>query len=198
MFAQALEIRDGFVARQHAASHRFVFGGQLRHALFDGSHVFGREGAFVRKVVKETVFDHWADGDLRFGEQLFDSVGQQVGGRMADHIQPIGVFGGNDGQRAVLRDLVAGVNNLAINFARQGGFGQTRTNRCCHLGNGDGTRKLALRTVRKCDVNHGTTLSYQSVQWVRARARPKNKKARNRSALYEECLQSRAGANSQP
>jgi hypothetical protein len=36
------------------------------------------------------------------------------------------------------------------------------------------------------------------VQWVRARARPKNKKARNGAALSGGGVQSRAGANSQP
>jgi hypothetical protein len=67
VLADALEVRHGLVARQHAPRDRFVLGGQLRHALLDGHQVLGREGALVREVVEEAVLDHRADGHLRLG-----------------------------------------------------------------------------------------------------------------------------------
>jgi hypothetical protein len=49
VLAQALEVGHGLVARQHAAHHRLVLGGQLGHLLLDGGQVLGREGALVAK-----------------------------------------------------------------------------------------------------------------------------------------------------
>jgi hypothetical protein len=53
VLADALEMRHGLVARQHAARHRLVLRGQLGHALFDRDQVFRRERALVREVVKK-------------------------------------------------------------------------------------------------------------------------------------------------
>ncbi|MCY1534509.1 hypothetical protein D9M68_698850 [compost metagenome] len=120
----ALEIRHGFVARQHAAHHRLVLVGKLGHALFDRHQIIGREGPLVREVVEEAVLDHRADGHLRVREQLLHRIGQQVGGGMADDFQAVGILGGDDGERAVLRDEETGVNHLAVNLAGQRGLGQ--------------------------------------------------------------------------
>ena len=144
VLALPFEIRHGFVAWQHTAHHRLVFARQLRHALFDGHQVFRREGTLVRKIVEEPVFNHRANGHLRIGKQFFHRVSQQVGGGMANHLQAVGIFGGDDGQRAVRRDLKAGVHHLVANFAGQRSFGQAGADRCSNFGYGDRTRKLAL------------------------------------------------------
>jgi hypothetical protein len=106
-----------------------------------------------------TVLDHGTDGDLSLREQFLDRIGQQVGRRMADHFQAIGVLGGHDGQRQVLVDEVAGINHLGIlaraDLAGQRGLGQARAYRCSHLGHGDRAGILALRTIGKRNVDHG-------------------------------------------
>jgi len=154
VLTQPLEIGHSFIARQHAAYHRLVFGGQLTHALFDGHQVFGREGTAVRKVVIKAVVDHRTDGDLRLWKQLLDGVGQQVGGGVANHLQPFGVLGGDDGQPGVLLDAVAGVHQLAVDLATERGFGQTGANGRSDLGHGHRTGKLTQGTVGKCDLKH--------------------------------------------
>ena len=92
---------------------------------------------------------------MRIGEQLFDGIGQQVGRGVANQIQTIGILGGDDGQTAVLRDGVAGVDQAVVDLTAQSGLGQTGTNRSGNLGHGDRAGKLALRTVGKRDVDHG-------------------------------------------
>ena len=154
VLAQAFEVGHCLIARQHTAHHRFVLGGQLGHALFDRGQVVGGEGALVRKVVIKAVVDHRADGDLRLREQFLDGVGQQVGGGVADQLQAIGVFGGDDGQGSVLLDAKAGVHQLAIHLAAQRGFGEASTNGGGHLGHRDRAGKFTLRTVGERDVQH--------------------------------------------
>ena len=154
-FTHAHEMGHSFIARQHAAHHGFVFGGKLTHLFFNGDQIFGREGTFVRKIVIEAVLDHRANRDLGVGVQLFDGVGQQVCGGVANHFQAIGVFGGHDGQRCVFCNLVAGINQTAVDFAAECGLGQTCANGCGHLCHGHRAGKLSLRAVGKRDVDHG-------------------------------------------
>jgi len=154
MLAQPLEVGHGLVARQHAAHHRFVLGGQLGHALFDRHEVLGRERTAVREIVIKAVVDHRTDGDLRLGEQLLDGIGQQVGGGVTNHLQPFGVLGGHDGQPGVLLDAKAGVDQLAIDLAAERGLGQAGAYGRCHFGHGHRTGKLTLGTVGKSDLKH--------------------------------------------
>jgi hypothetical protein len=100
-FADGLEVGHGFVAR-HLAGDRLVLLGQLGHFLFDGHQIFRRERALVGEVVVEAVVDHRADGHLRVREQFLDGIGQQVGGRVTDHLQAFGILVGDDGQIDVL------------------------------------------------------------------------------------------------
>ena len=175
VLAQALEILHGFVTRQHAAHHGLILGSEFRHALFDGGQVLGRERTLVAEVVVEAVFDHRADGDLRIREQLLDGVGQQVGGGVADDFQPLGVFGCEDGEPAVTGDGKARVDHLVVHLARDGGLGQSRSDRGGNIGDGDGPRKLALRTVGERDLNHGVILGNRAFE--------KQKSAEQGSAL---------------
>ena len=172
VLAHVLEIRDGLVARQHAAGDRLVLGRQFRHALLDGSQVFGREGPLVREVVVEAVLDHRADRDLRFRKQLFHRVGQQVRRRMADDFQAVRILGGDDGDRAVLVDGVAGIDDLAVDLAGQRGLGQAGADRGGHFGHGDRAGIFAFGTVGKRDLDHLDVM--------------KNKKARPVAALLLE------------
>ena len=201
VLAQALEIGHGFVARQHAALHRLVLGGEFGHALLDRRQILGRERALVGEVVEEAVLDHRADGDLGIGKQLLDRIGQQVGGRVTDHIQTIGILGGDDGQLGVLLYQVAGVDDLggvtAADLAGQRGLGQARAYRSGNIGHGDRAGILALGTIGERDVDHGDSLSNLVLGWG-ARPCRKNKKRGTGPRLRGKKSKSRAGANSRP
>ncbi|MDT4823292.1 hypothetical protein FQZ97_565130 [compost metagenome] len=159
LFADALEEFDGVVARPLLARDGFVLLGQFGHFLFDGGQVFGRERALVREVVVEAVIDHRADGYLGVRKQLLDGIGQQVGRRVADQVQAVGVLGGHDRQTRIAFDAEAGVDQPGFRaFKRdapaQGGLGQARADRLRHFGDRYRPRELALRTIGQCDLYH--------------------------------------------
>jgi len=52
---------------------------------------------------------------------------QQVRGGVADDLQPLGVPGGDDAQTCIVLDQVAGVAQLAVDFAGQSRLGQAWT-----------------------------------------------------------------------
>jgi len=157
--ADALEVGDGLVARQHRAHDLLVLLRELRHLGLDRREVLGRERALVGEVVIEAVLDDRADRDLRVGEQLLDRIGQQVGRRMADHLQPVGILVRDDRQRRVLVDQEAGVDEPGVlaraDAAGQRGLGQARADRGRDLGDGHRLRELALGTVGQLDGNLG-------------------------------------------
>ena len=67
---------------------------------------------------------------------------------MADHVQAVRILGRDDGQAAVDVDAVAGVDDLAVELARQGGLGQAGADGCGHFGHCDRAGKFSLRSVR--------------------------------------------------
>ena len=85
---------------------------------------------------------HGSNRDLCVRKQFFHRVRQQVSAGMANHLQTIGVLGGDDRQSTVRIDQVAGVNHLAVHLPGKRCLGQTRANRSRHLGNGYRLRKL--------------------------------------------------------
>ncbi|MCY1540984.1 hypothetical protein D9M68_766560 [compost metagenome] len=90
------------------------------------------------------MLDHRTNGYLGIREQFLDGIGQQMGGGVANHLQTVCVLGRHDGQQAVLCDLKAGINHLAIDLSRQRGLGQTGADRGGDLGHSDRAGKLAL------------------------------------------------------
>ncbi len=163
VLAQALEVLDRLVARQHAAHHRLVLGGQRFHLFLDGHQVIGCEGALVAEVVVKAVVDHWADGDLRLREQRLHRVGQQVGRGVADHLQPFGVLGRHDGQLRRVLDAEAGVHQLAVHLAAQRRLGQAGTDRLGHLGHRHRAGVLAPRAIGKRDLKHEVPLKSRAI-----------------------------------
>ena len=160
MLAQPLEVGHSLVAWQHAAHHGLILGSQLGHAFLDGDQILGREGALIGEVVEKTVLDHRANRHLGIGKQLLHRIGQQVGGGMANHLQAIRILGRDDGQRAVLGNLVTRVHDarLAISagdFAGQRSLGQPGTNGRSHLGYRHRTGIFAQGTVGKRNLDHG-------------------------------------------
>ncbi|MPN24928.1 hypothetical protein SDC9_172333 [bioreactor metagenome] len=155
MLAKPLEIRHSLIARQHAAHHWLILGGQFRHALFDGNQIFRRKRALVGEVVIEAVFDDRADGDLSFREQLLDRIGQQVGRRVTNHLDTFGIALGDDRQIDILVDQIGGIDQNAIDLASQRGAGQTGTDAGGDFGNGHCLLVGANGTIRQFDIRHG-------------------------------------------
>ena len=83
---------------------------------------------------------------LRLGEQALHRVGQEVGGGVADQLQPVGVLVGDDGQARVGVQRVAQVHQpggIALaHLAGECGLGQAGANRRSHIANGGGLREL--------------------------------------------------------
>jgi hypothetical protein len=173
VLALGLEVRNGLVARQHAAHHGLVLGRQLAHALFDRGQVFGREGALVGEVVIEAVFHHRADRHLGLGEEFFHRIRQQVRRAVADDLQAVGVLLGDDGQLRIGLDAVAQVDEAAIDLAGECRLGQARADAGGHLGHRERAGVLAAGAVGKRDLDHGSVLCKGM------------KKARGRRALFE-------------
>ncbi len=124
LLAHRFEQFHGFIAAPDLARYLLVLLGELGHLLLDGNQVLGREGALVGEVVVEAVLDHRADRHLRLGIQLLDSVGQQVGRRVTDHINAVGILVRDDGESCIALDEEAGVDRLTIHLAREGSLGQ--------------------------------------------------------------------------
>jgi hypothetical protein len=161
VLAHGLEMDHSLITGQHAAHDGFVLLGEFAHALFDGLEVLGGEGAFVGKVVIETVLDDRPDGDLRLGEEFLDGIGQQVRGGMANHLQTIRIPLGDDRQRRIRFDAVAGIHQTrrlaSPDPATQCRLGQPSANGSRHLGHRQRLGKLTTGTVRQGDGDHGNT-----------------------------------------
>ena len=148
MLVDALEIFDRLIARQYLARHRNVALGQFAHAFFQCGQVFRRERAMIGEIVKEAVLDHRADGHLRIGKQLLDSISQQVGGGVANDLQTIRILVGDDGQRCILRDQIGSIHQPSVHFPGQRGTRQAGTDTERNIGNCHWLCKAALRTIR--------------------------------------------------
>jgi len=156
VFADALEETDGLVARLHAADDRLRFLHDLLHLGFDRRQILGREWAFVGEVVVEAMVDDRADRYLGTREQPLHGLREQVGGGMAQHIERVGVLVGHDLERGVAVDTEAGVDELAVDLARQRGLGQAGADRGGDLGDADGVVEFAAAAVGEGDIDHGS------------------------------------------
>src|SRR5439155_26336796 len=97
----------------------------LGHALLDGAEILGRERALVRKIVVEAVFDHGPDRDLGVWKELLHRVGEQVRGRMADHLEALRIALGDYRDARVRRDPMAEIHELAVDFRAERGLRKT-------------------------------------------------------------------------
>ena len=100
-----------------------------RHLLLDGGQILGRERPLVRKIVVEAVLDDRADRHLRVGKQLLHRVGEQMRGRVPQHVEAVGVAVGDDGERGIAIDRERRIDELAVDLAGQRGFGKSGADR---------------------------------------------------------------------
>src|SRR5690606_38397103 len=154
VLAAGLEHLDDLVARGHLLDHLVVLGDQLAHALLDRGHVLGRERALVPDVVVEAVLDHRADHHLGVRVELLDRVADQVRAGVADDLHALWILRGEDLQRGVAVDEVAGVDLAAVDLAGHGGLGQAGTDRTGDVHDRHRVLELALAAVWEGDRDH--------------------------------------------
>ena len=83
------------------------------------------------------------------GKQPLDRLRQQVRGGVANDLEAFLVARGNDAQGCVVVDNMAGVDQLAVDLAAQGGLGQAGADIAGHLHHADGLVKFSLAAVRQ-------------------------------------------------
>jgi len=154
LLSHVAEELDRFVAPHHRAFDFDVPLRELAHALFDRSEILRRERPFVRKIVVKAVLDDRADRHLRVREKLFDGVREQVGARVADHIEAVAVLVRHDRDIGIGIDDVGCVDEPAIHAARERGLRQPRTDRRSDVRHADGVIVGTDGAVRKLDVGH--------------------------------------------
>lgn len=129
LFAALGEDLDHLGARGDLLDHVVVLRDQFLHALLDRGHVVRRERAFAVDVVIEAFGDDRADHHLDLRVQLLDRMPDQVGAGVADDLHAFGVLGGDDAQAGIVVDDVAGIDQLAVDLAGDGGLGQAGADR---------------------------------------------------------------------
>ena len=72
-------------------------------------------------------------------------------GRMANHLQPIGILVGDDRQIRIAIDQERRINQLAVYLAGESCFGEASANRCGNRGHSYRRIKLTLRAIGKSD-----------------------------------------------
>ena len=75
-------------------------------------------------------------------------------GGVANHVEAVGILVGDDGQRGIGIDHMAGIDQLAIDPPGERRLGQTRADAGCNLRDRDRRIKLPNRTIGKRDVDH--------------------------------------------
>src|SRR3546814_10892918 len=78
---------------------------------------------------------------------------------MADKVQAIGVFGGDDGQLAVAVHDETGIDQPRFRASGRHASGQRSASQACadgmrNVADGNGAGKFALRTIGQSDLNH--------------------------------------------
>ena len=87
---------------------------QLAHLRFDLRQILDRERSGRREVIEESVLDRRADRHLRAGVEALHRLGHQMGGRMAQHVEPLGAVGLDRLDRSVILDRAAEIDQLAV------------------------------------------------------------------------------------
>ena len=154
MLADRFEEFDRLVALPDFAGNRNVLLRQLGHAQLDRCQIFRRKGTLVGKIIVEAILDDRSDGHLGIREQFLDRESQQVSRRVPDHIEPIGIAIGHDGQLRVMFDHEGGIDQIPIDTPGERCLGQTRTDRCGDFTHGDCRFETSDRAVWQGDIDH--------------------------------------------
>ena len=90
-FALVGEVLERLVPAPGLTLEWSVLLNDFAHFVFDGRQVLRGEGPLVVEIVVKAVFYGRADGHLDAREELFDRLGHDVGGGVAQHLQGLGL-----------------------------------------------------------------------------------------------------------
>ena len=108
------------------------------------------------EVVVEAVRDRRADGDLDAGIQAANRLGEQVRGRVAEHVERVrvvGVTGRQDLEVLSIRERQPEVPRRAVDARQHGLLGELRADRPGRVEAGRAVGELELGVVRQDDLH---------------------------------------------
>ena len=132
---------------------RLVAADDLAHPGFDPLEVLRRERLGTGEVVIEPGVRRRAERDLGIGIEFLDRLGHDMGGVMADDLDPLGHVARYDGNRGVVIDDCGEVARPAVDTNGDRRLGEPRPDRRGQLGAGHWMRELAAAAVGQhhCD-----------------------------------------------
>ena len=130
-----------------------VFRGQLVHLGLDFFEVIGSEWLLAHEFVKESGVNRRADAEFHVRVEFENGGGEQMRGRVAEHLDRVRIFGGEDRQFGVVVQRPREVDQFAIGARDQRFFRQARRDLAGDLRGGGALRHLARRSIRQRDLN---------------------------------------------
>ena len=100
------EQSHSLIPRHQGAFNGEILSRYLGHALLDFLEILGGKRALIGEVVKEAIFNHWANGHLSRRKQLLHGLGHQMCTGMAQHFNALIIFTGDDSERRIFADGV--------------------------------------------------------------------------------------------
>ena len=123
------------------------------HFLFNGFHIVRRESAREVEVVIKPVFNCRADGEPRFGEEVFHSLRHNVRSRVPVRLFSFGVVKRQNLQFTVTGYGGAQIHRFSVQLARASSLVQSGSERLCNPGNRYAVFKL-LDVAFQADFYH--------------------------------------------
>ena len=196
VLADALEVLDRCIARQHPPVHLDIPGRDLGHALLDRRQIVARERGLVREVVVKAVLDHRTDGHLRPGKEFLHRVRQQMRGRMADDLQALGILVGHDADCGVVIDHRRGIDQAAVDLAGERRFRKPRTDAGRDVGHRHGLIEDLLVTVGESNYGHMSITNTMRLESGKSPAPLRGRRGAGSATLRGWCAL--AGSNHRP
>src|SRR5947207_2242922 len=127
-FADAVEEGDGLVAIPHFTVDRLVAPHDVAHALLDALEIVRRERRRTREVVIKPGLGRRAKGNLRFGIELLDRLGHDMGRVVAQDLDTLRHISGDDRDRGVMIDQRREIARSASTLVGTPALGSPRPN----------------------------------------------------------------------
>ena len=159
--AHLIKQTDSFVTGHDRSGHRNILLGQLFHALFDPAQIFIGERPIEFEIVIEPVVHNRTNSHLSGRKQFLDRHGQEMCCGVADNVDAVFITLGDNGKLSVFFNREAGIDQLAIYTAGNGGLGKPGTDVCGNIVNGNRFGKTAVTAIRQGNNRHSRLLGTQ-------------------------------------
>jgi hypothetical protein len=136
----------------HDFAHEGVIGlRHLAHLHLDPLEVLGCERARHLEVVVEAVLDGRPEADAGTREEIAHRGGEDVSGRVAQHLQRLGISIGEDGEGDVPLDRPVEIPHGAVHLGGHGRPGEPGADALGHRPDGRAGRDVPHAAVRQRD-----------------------------------------------